>query len=85
MVLKKESFLQMNMMQIRPIEEIATVKYIIDEANERGDKVVKFTTKHQKKNGEIIEKRFFISSFNSTILYDSKYKKSWINSILDFL
>jgi len=44
----------MNMMQIRPIEEIATVKYIIDEADAKGDKVVKFTTKHQKKNGEII-------------------------------
>lgn len=50
----REEFLQMNMMQIRPVEEIATVKYIIDEADERGDKVVKFTTKHQKKNGEIM-------------------------------
>lgn len=50
----REEFLQMNMMQIRPIEEVATVKYIIDEADAKDEKVVKFTTKHQKKNGEII-------------------------------
>ncbi len=50
----REEFLQLNMMQIRPIEEIASVKYIIDNADKKGDKVVKFTTKHQKKSGEII-------------------------------
>ncbi len=50
----REEFLQMNMMQIRPIDKIAEVKYIIDSANEKGDTVVKFTTQHLKKNGEIM-------------------------------
>ena len=51
----RDEFLLLNMMQIRPIEEVATVKYIIDNADEKGETVVKFTTKHQKKNGELMD------------------------------
>lgn len=50
----REEFLQMSMLQIRPLEEIDFIKNRIAEEDKNDSKVVKFTTKHQKKNGEII-------------------------------
>lgn len=50
---KKEEFLQLNIKQIRPIEELATFEKI-KSIDENFGKVVKYTTKHLKKNGEVI-------------------------------
>jgi PAS domain S-box-containing protein len=50
----REEFLQMSMLEIRPPEEIDVIKNRIAEEDKTDNKVVKFTTKHKKKNGEIM-------------------------------
>jgi PAS domain S-box-containing protein len=50
----REEFLQMSMLDIRPSEEINHIKDRIQEEHKKVSKVIKLTTKHQKKNGEII-------------------------------
>ena len=50
----REEFLQMSMLQIRPPEEIEVIKNRIAEEDQKDSQVVKFTSRHQKKNGEIM-------------------------------
>ena len=49
----KEEFLQMDIMKIRPEEERPMMLQILNNKEDIG-KVIKYTTKHQKKDGELI-------------------------------
>lgn len=50
----REEFLQKSMLQIRPTEEIDYIKDRMTKEDKKDSNVIKFTTKHQKKNGEIM-------------------------------
>lgn len=51
----REEFLKLNMIQIRPADKIAEIKKIFENADKNGDDIIKFTTVHQKKNGNQID------------------------------
>ena len=51
----REEFLKLNMIQIRPADKIAEIKKIFENADKNGDDIIKFTTVHQKKNGDQID------------------------------